>query len=74
MPQLLTMVAAIVAAAGDAPAAAAATGQELPAWLQGAVDAYGAIALFGAFVVSGVGLHLSEDLILIRVRPEHSPW
>jgi membrane protein DedA with SNARE-associated domain len=67
MPQLFTVVAAIIAAVGAAPAAveAGVTAHGLPAWLQGAVDAYGAIALFGAFVISGVGLHLSEDLILI---------
>lgn len=37
----------------------------MPPWLLQAIDEYGAISLFGAFVISGVGLHLSEDLILI---------
>ena len=37
----------------------------MPAWVERGIEDYGAITLFGAFVVSGVGLHLSEDLILI---------
>lgn len=37
----------------------------MPPWLEEYIERYGSIALFGAFVISGVGLHLSEDLILI---------
>ena len=38
---------------------------KMPKWLVDDIEKYGAVSLFGAFVISGVGLHLSEDLILI---------
>ncbi len=44
---------------------AVATAPEMPQWLVDGIEQYGAISLFFAFIVSGVGLHLSEDLILI---------
>ena len=37
----------------------------MPKWLVDDIEKYGAVSLFGAFVISGIGLHLSEDLILI---------
>jgi membrane-associated protein len=37
----------------------------MPAWIREGIEKYGAIAIFVAFVISGVGLHLSEDFILI---------
>ena len=37
----------------------------MPAWVREGIEQYGAIAIFVAFIVSGVGLHLSEDFILI---------
>jgi membrane protein DedA with SNARE-associated domain len=37
----------------------------MPKWIEEGIDRYGAVAIFVAFIVSGVGLHLSEDLILI---------
>ncbi len=37
----------------------------LPKWIEQGVRRYGPITVFFAFIVSGVGLHLSEDLILI---------
>jgi len=46
----------------------AATTTEAPAmpkWLSDGIEKYGAISLFGAFIITGVGLHLSEDFILI---------
>ena len=51
------------AAAHAAPADAAAP--RMPKWIEEGIDRYGAIAIFVAFVVSGIGLHLSEDFILI---------
>ena len=51
------MIAATPGVSGASP--------EVPLWLTTSIDDYGAFALFGAFVISGVGLHLSEDLILI---------
>ncbi len=38
---------------------------QMPQWLTDGIEQYGAIALFFAFIISGVGLHLSEDFILI---------
>ena len=38
---------------------------KMPKWLVDDIEKYGAVSLFGAFVISGIGLHLSEDLILI---------
>lgn len=40
---------------------------KMPKWLVDDIEKYGAVSLFGAFVISGIGLHLSEDLILIPV-------
>ncbi len=60
--------AAICGAALAAPQGAeqaAAPAMQMPAWIQEGVDRYGAVAIFVAFVISGIGLHLSEDLILI---------
>jgi len=37
----------------------------MPKWILHGIKEYGAITIFFAFVVSGIGLHLSEDLILI---------
>ena len=74
MVRRFSLLAAGVAALAIAVMAAAAGMQEpaidagtdpIPLWLSESIDSYGAIALFGAFVISGVGLHLSEDLILI---------
>lgn len=53
-----------VAAAQTTPAADSAA-PAMPQWLADGIDQYGAVALFFAFIVSGVGLHLSEDLILL---------
>ena len=44
---------------------AAEENSKMPKWLVDDIEKYGAVSLFGAFVISGVGLHLSEDLILI---------
>ena len=44
---------------------AAEEDSKMPKWLVDDIEKYGAVSLFGAFVISGVGLHLSEDLILI---------
>ena len=38
---------------------------KMPKWIQDGIEKFGAITVFVAFVVSGIGLHLSEDLILI---------
>ncbi len=65
MVRRFSLLAMMVATAPAATAGVAAGAAELPKWLQGPIDDYGAISLFGAFVISGVGLHLSEDLILI---------
>ena len=56
--------------AGSASASASASIEEpenskMPKWLEDGIENYGAVFLFGAFVISGVGLHLSEDLILL---------
>lgn len=37
----------------------------LPRWIEEGIRRYGPITVFFAFVISGIGLHLSEDLILI---------
>jgi len=51
--------------AGDAAAAAAAPeGGTLREWGTRLVE-YGPVAIFAAFVISGIGLHLSEDFILV---------
>ncbi len=55
--------AAAQAAADAAPAAAEAPGA-LREWGTRLVE-YGPIAIFVAFVISGIGLHLSEDFILV---------
>jgi len=54
-------------ASPDAPAAASAdpTAPKMPRWIEEGIERYGATAIFVAFVVSGIGLHLSEDFILI---------
>ncbi len=59
-------------AAAPADAVADATAQEAPAagphmprWLEQGIHRWGPISVFFAFIISGVGLHLSEDLILI---------
>jgi len=39
--------------------------ERLPDWVEDGIRRYGPISVFFAFVISGVGLHLSEDLILI---------
>ena len=44
---------------------AAEEDSKMPKWLVDDIEKYGAVSLFGAFVISGIGLHLSEDLILI---------
>jgi membrane protein DedA with SNARE-associated domain len=72
---LLLASAPALALQDSAPAAQAATPADpqperaatpaMPAWIQEGVERYGAIAIFVAFIVSGVGLHLSEDFILI---------
>ncbi len=49
-------------AAADTPKASA---PKMPKWIQDGIEKFGAITVFVAFVVSGIGLHLSEDLILI---------
>jgi membrane-associated protein len=55
---------AAAAAAHDAAHAAAQDQGTLREWGTRLVE-YGPIAIFGAFVVSGIGLHLSEDFILV---------
>jgi membrane-associated protein len=52
------------AGADQAAAAAAAEGGTLREWGSRLVE-YGPVAIFAAFVVSGIGLHLSEDFILV---------
>jgi len=37
----------------------------LPEWIERGIRRYGPISVFFAFIISGVGLHLSEDLVLI---------
>ena len=37
----------------------------MPKWIEEGIEKFGAITVFVAFLVSGIGLHLSEDLILI---------
>lgn len=39
--------------------------ERLPKWIESGIRRYGPISVFFAFIISGVGLHLSEDLILI---------
>ncbi len=51
--------------ASTTPDLAANENSKMPKWLEDDIEKYGAVSLFGAFVISGVGLHLSEDLILI---------
>ena len=38
---------------------------KMPKWIEEGIEKFGAITVFVAFIVSGIGLHLSEDLILI---------
>ncbi len=61
------LAAAICTAALAMPDAAAsdAPPMQMPRWIEEGVERYGAVAIFAAFVISGIGLHLSEDLILI---------
>ena len=52
------------------PAAAPDAGTDpsaprMPKWIQEGIERFGPIAIFAAFLVSGIGLHLSEDFILI---------
>ena len=42
-----------------------AAAPKMPKWIEEGIERYGATAIFVAFVVSGIGLHLSEDFILI---------
>ena len=42
-----------------------ANAPKMPKWIEEGIDKFGAITVFVAFLVSGIGLHLSEDLILI---------
>jgi len=60
-------VAAPLADAGSiAGAAPAADDREhFPAWVEDGIRDYGPISVFVAFIITGVGVHLSEDLILI---------
>ena len=44
---------------------AAANAPKMPKWIEEGIEKFGAITVFVAFLVSGIGLHLSEDLILI---------
>ena len=57
---LLAAVALLGAADGDAAASTAAGGK----WAQAIIE-WGPWAIFAAFVISGVGLHITEDFILI---------
>jgi membrane protein DedA with SNARE-associated domain len=50
-------------AATETPATADAP--RMPRWIEEGIEHYGAWAIFVAFVVSGIGLHFSEDFILI---------
>jgi membrane protein DedA with SNARE-associated domain len=59
LPQAPATAPAATTSENSAPAPA------MPKWIEEGIDRYGAVAIFAAFVVSGVGLHLSEDLILI---------
>lgn len=57
---------AVDAAEGEAPPAVHDDGRErLPRWIEEGIRRYGPVSVFFAFIISGVGLHLSEDLILI---------
>ena len=42
-----------------------ANAPKMPKWIEEGIEKFGAITVFVAFIVSGIGLHLSEDLILI---------
>jgi membrane-associated protein len=53
------------AAPADAAASRESAAPAMPAWIREGIEKYGAIAIFVAFIVSGIGLHLSEDFILI---------
>jgi len=55
---------AAAADAGAQAAAAAPEGGTLREWGTRLVE-YGPVAIFAAFVISGIGLHLSEDFILV---------
>jgi membrane protein DedA with SNARE-associated domain len=53
------------AASSDAASSKENAAPAMPAWIREGIEKYGAIAIFVAFIVSGIGLHLSEDFILI---------
>ncbi len=64
---LLALAASQEPGAADAAAGAAAAAPEpsaLREWGAKLVE-YGPVAIFAAFVISGIGLHLSEDFILV---------
>ncbi len=61
-----TTGASSVATAPAEPAAQApASAPKMPRWVEEGIERYGAWAIFVAFIVSGIGLHFSEDFILI---------
>ena len=51
--------------ASVAPGTTKDNAPKMPKWIEEGIEKFGAITVFVAFVVSGIGLHLSEDLILI---------
>ncbi|MFZ4723469.1 MAG: DedA family protein [Phycisphaerales bacterium] len=53
------------ATSSDAASSKENAAPAMPAWIREGIEKYGAIAIFVAFIVSGIGLHLSEDFILI---------
>ncbi|MCX5652695.1 MAG: DedA family protein [Planctomycetota bacterium] len=79
-PNLLAQVPLLLAQASDAAASAAAAAPAPEAagpWVQWLAD-YGAIFIFIAFIVCGVGLHVSEDFLLIpagvAIYEGHMTW
>ena len=49
---------------------------KMPKWIEEGIEKFGAITVFVAFLISGIGLHLSEDLILIPAGwlSANDPW
>lgn len=78
MGDLLLQLTAIVAqTSGDALAASAGATEPASPWLAWISD-YGAWFIFVAFIVCGVGLHISEDFLLIpagvAIYEGHMTW
>ena len=60
----------------NATANANANAPKMPKWIEEGIEKFGAITVFVAFIISGIGLHLSEDLILIPAGwlSANDPW